>query len=287
MSDKKDWWDKLNIVSTVAIAGMVGYWGYAIDRSQQSIQLEFNKATMDLQKQQQAAQAKYNEAVIKLDSERAEVDKKQKELDSHINSLRLSMEKLKIEADTRNKDEDQLTQRLAVVTTLMPHISKDENSRKVAIIALSKLGSEDMAMEFASIYQDTEAKEAGDEIQNHGISREQGKIPTPIFNNLSFDPNNVKTGWMYLGRKDGVKWSGNYTVLDDRDSVTSLNGKVVTVKEGVSGVNIRTGYPSMLGKLKPTIHTLKPGSEVRIGSKHHYTFNDFIWVSVDYSPPQS
>lgn len=287
MAEQKDRWDKLNILCTVTIAAMVGYWGYISESRRQNQELSYNQAMIELQKNQQAVERKYNEAVLKLDAERAAFDRKQRELDAHFNTIRIAMDELKINIDLLNKDEDQLTQRLAVVTGLMPHISKDENSRKVAIIALSKLGSEDIAMEFASIYEDSDAKSAGDEIQNHGVSEEQGEEPAPTLEKQAYNPANSKSGWMYLGRRNGKEWSGNYTVLDNNFSLSQLAGKIVKVKEGVSGVNIRTGYPSIFGKLKPTLHTLKSGSEVKITSKSHYTFNDFIWVSVEYSPPQS
>ena len=243
MSEKKDAWDKLNILATVTIAGMVAYWGYIIDARQQAAQAQNDRFERALQE-------------------------------------------LKLQTDARNKDEDQLTHRLAVVTTLMPHISESETSRKVALVALSKLGSEDIAMECSRIFDDESAKSAGDEIQNHGLSDEQGDSPTPTFSALTFDPNNTQSGWMYLGRREGSKWSGNYTELKNSDSVSDLVGKVVTVKQEVSGVNIRAGYPTIFGKLQRTIHTLKPGSEVRIGNGLHYTFNDFIWVTVEYSPPR-
>lgn len=224
MSDnRKDTWDVLNILSTLVIAGMVGYWGYTNDQRQQEVQ------------------GKYNEAIINLDQQRLELEKLRSELNLANQKIRLNLDKQKYLTDVLNKDEDQMTQRLAVITTLIPYVAKNEQSRKVAIIALSKLGSEELAMEFARAYSDLGSKEAGDEIQQHGISEEQGAEAVPMVTVFaSYDPKNSKSGWMYLGRREGGKWSGNYAKLDDNYTLDDLVDKIVSVRNDVSGVNIRT-----------------------------------------------
>lgn len=267
--NKKDFWDVLNITSTLLIAGMIGYWGYS------------NQVT------QEKNQNSYNQKMASLESQRIEIEKLTQEYSNISSSLELELRKQEQITASLNKDEDQQTHKLAVIQTLIPHITNTEKSRKVAIIVLSKLGQNDIALEFASLYEDSSSKEAGDEILQFGKSDEQKDHPEPKRIISTIDESRLKEGWMYLGRREGGKWNGNYTALNNSKSLEALVGTVVAVKTSVSGVNVRTSYPSVFGKLRPVIDTLQPGSRIKIGEKSHYTFNDFIWVNIKYSEPKS
>ena len=271
MAEKKpkDFWDVLNIVVTLSIAGMVGYWGY------------LNES------RQQLRQEAYDQKMLDLEAERLSLSRIAQDFETLKAKLELELRKQEFRTGAINKDEDQLTHKLAVVESMIPHVARDESTRKVALIALARLGAQELAIEFASVYGDADSKEAGDSIQQSGQSEEQSQVPNPVTIESSYDPSNSKTGWMYLGRRENGKWSGNYTELDDSKELVDLAGEIVTVKDGVSGVNIRTDYPSVFGKLRPIVGTLKPGTQLKIGQRTHKTFNDFIWVDVEYSEPRS
>lgn len=257
MDQKKDFWDVLNVVTTLIIAGMVGYWGYTNEKTKE------------------ANQAAYDKVILSIEKQRLQLDKLAQEYENTRSELELELRK-----------QDQETHKLAVMETFIPHIIKSKESRKVALIALSNLKHNDIALEFSRVYNDSLSKEAGDEILNFGTSDEQADYPDPPQIISSTDGQVLKEGWMYLGRREENRWKGNYTDLDHTKSLEELVGLTVSVKSGVPGVNIRTGYPSLFGKLKPVIDTLKPGSSLIIGDKTHSTFNDFIWVNVKYSTPE-
>ena len=268
-NNKKDVWDILNIVTTLLIAGMVGYWGYININTQEKNQKSFN------------------DKMSALEIQRLDIEKISQEYTNIQAKLELELKKQEQLTSLLNKDEDQLTHKLAVVQTLIPPITNNEKTRKIALIALAKLGAGDIAIEFSSVYEDNASKEAGDIILQHGRSAEQDQYPEPKQIKSTIDTTRVKAGWMYLGRRKDNQWVGNYTELDNSKTLKQLAGEVVVVKEGVSGVNIRTDYPSYFGKLRPVIDTLKPGSQVKIGTQTHNTYNDFIWVKVVYSEPKS
>ncbi len=238
---------------------MVGYWGYSIDKKQAAIENNISTQKITLEKRQQ----EFYELKIKNEAE---------------------LSRLKTLNESLSKKEDQLIAKLAVLEKLIPHISKDPKSRKVALIALARLGDNELALELSGIFPDQESKEAGDIISQYSESPEQKAKPQQSSSSQIASSKSIKKGWIYLGRFDNNKWYGNYVNLHEHKSLSSVKDKIVKVKENITGLNVRTDHPTpFLGRLKPVITTLTPGSEIRIGKYHHFTFNDYIWVNIEYS----
>ena len=253
MSKNRDFWDKLNILATLSIAALIGYWGYINNDKIAEVELQKNKLTS----------LKIQTNILR-DNLQLEINK----------SIALNNQK--------NMKDAQLTQKLSVIETFISHLSNIE-TRKVAIVTIASLGDEKLAIKFADLYNDEQSKEAIDIIYNRARGENYNKSINKVNSELENESQkNFETGWVYLGRIEKDGWKGNYIDLKGHKNLESIINKTFSVREDFS-LNVRTDHPSkFLGNLRPIKAVLSAKSKIIIEDTYP-TLNNYIWAKVRYT----
>lgn len=250
-SKKKDFWDRapviVSFVSSVVVAGLVGWWTYAAKLSDQE---------MD---------------AIKLQAT------------TFQNAYDLRIKDLAQRTDQIDKEQRRQTYNLEVLERFVPHVAADKKRRQVALIALDELGQKHVAERFSELYKDEDTRAAVDQIQAQGKSLEQKVQPVQAKSGPPQVGKTTKDGWVYLGYFDGKAWTSRYLDFTQSQAPDQLSGKTYQVRAETGALNVRSGSPGLFGALKNVTAVLSPGSSVRLIGKPETTLSGYVWHAAQYS----
>jgi len=241
MPQKTSGWKIFHIICTLLLGGVVAYYG------------------------------------ITLDEYKASLVEKQQDIDAMFKKRTIALKEIEHAAQQALKHEDQRIAKIAIVEKLIPHIVADEMSRKVSLTVMTTLQHEDLALSIASLFDDDTTQKIADGINQDNISNKD-IVPVLAKNNSS--STETKKGWVYVGRIKNNQWEGNTLVLGENNTIESIKGKTVKVKDG-KRLNVRSSHPSW-GQVAPVIDTLLPESTVILGQNVNETFNKYVWIEVEY-----
>lgn len=167
---------------------------------------------------------------------------------------------------------------MQTVEKFIPHLMGDEKTKEIALLALSTLGSSEFATKFMQLSPSVGSEAAADKIMRRAVSTEQKQIPTPITSTAKTE----KEGWAYVGHYTDGKWKTRYFDITVDVAPTSLEGKVLSVREKTGDLNVREGMPTFTGSFRPIIGALKPGSKAKILKVEEWFSSGYMWAQITY-----
>jgi len=169
---------------------------------------------------------------------------------------------------------------MQTVEKFIPHLTGDEEKKKIALLAITSLGSPEFATKFAQLSPSEGTEAAADQIMRTATSAGQTIVPDAIVSSI----NRNKEGWAYVGHyvESNGTWKTRYFDIEETSQPESLVGEVLSVREQTGALNVREGMPSITGSFKPVIGALKVGSKVEIVEISEWLSSGYIWAKIHY-----
>ena len=258
---KKDGWDVFGIISTflsgVVIAGLIGWWTY-----------EYHARQTKLEEKKHADYRQFEEIRQQY---KQEIDKRKLELNILRNQI-----------DEEEKAYRNRVFELQALEKFIPHLTADEENKKVALIAITTLGHEEIARKLGELYPSEGTNKAIDSIDARAIPANQSEIPIPTTAMAESSDNSV-TGWVYLGRYTSNRWKTRYMQFKETAVPSKLVDKILSVRQQTGALNVRSGPPSLFGRLQNVTDVLKAGSKVRVLEIDSTPLTGGVWAKVEYT----
>ena len=167
---------------------------------------------------------------------------------------------------------------MQTVEKFIPHLTSDEKTKEIALLALTTLGNSEFATRFSQLSPSEGSFAAADTIMRSTVTSEQKSIPNPITSTAKQE----KVGWAYVGHYDNSKWKTRYFNFPEEMQPKLLVGEILTVNEKTGALNVREGMPSFAGSFKPIIGALNPGSKAKIINVNEWHSSGYIWAEISY-----
>ncbi|MCP4075109.1 MAG: hypothetical protein GY744_02865 [Gammaproteobacteria bacterium] len=167
---------------------------------------------------------------------------------------------------------------MQTVEKFIPHLTSDEKTKEIALLALTTLGSSEFATKFSQLSPSTGSDAAADTIMRTAVTLEQKQIPPP----LTSTANAEKEGWAYVGHYVNSKWKTRYFEIDLDAKPELLKGEVLVVREETGALNVREGMPTFTGSFKSIIGALNPGSKAKILKVEEWLSSGYMWAQIAY-----
>jgi hypothetical protein len=169
---------------------------------------------------------------------------------------------------------------MQTVERFIPHLTGDEETKKIALLAITSLGSPEFATKFAQLSPSEGTEAAADQIMRTATSANQNEAPAPIVSTPSRD----KEGWAYVGHyiDSSNKWKTRYFDISETAKPDTLVGKILSVREQTGALNVREGMPTITGSFKPVMGALKVGSKAEIVEIKEWLNSGYIWAKINY-----
>ncbi len=167
---------------------------------------------------------------------------------------------------------------MQTVEKFIPHLTSDEKTKEIALLALTTLGSSEFATKFSQLSPSTGSDAAADTIMRTAVALEQRQIPPP----LTSTANAEREGWAYVGHFVNSKWKTRYFEIDLDAKPESLEGEVLVVREETGALNVREGMPTFTGSFKSIIGALNPGSKAKILKVEEWLSSGYMWAQIAY-----
>lgn len=172
---------------------------------------------------------------------------------------------------------------MQTIEKFIPHLSgKEEETKKVALLALTSLGSPEFATRFAQLSPSKGTQAAADVI----MATAQSKAQVEVFRPVVTKTNQIsKSGWAYLGHyvnNDG-RWETKYFKFSDNAQPSSFIGKTLQVRAETGQLNVRVDMPTPFGLFPKVIDVLKTGSSVTIQDVQEWQSSGYMWAKIGYS----
>ncbi|HEY4942487.1 MAG TPA: hypothetical protein VII56_13750 [Rhizomicrobium sp.] len=167
------------------------------------------------------------------------------------------------------------TQRLSVVTQLIPLIKAGGSDKKAAFVLMSNYADPEVASQLSDIYpEDMEITIAVDRT----IARPDITAPA-----VHQGDGKRYDGWIYLGTYDDrqKKWVTKYLDFAEATLPTALEGNSYAVPRSTGAVNLRTDLPNFFGHFGDVLKALQPGVNVKIINVKKYNSAGFWWAQVE------
>jgi len=170
---------------------------------------------------------------------------------------------------------------MQTVEKFIPHLTGDEERKKVALLALTSLGSPEFAARFAKLSPSEGTESAADVIMASAGSAEQTEIPNPI---SSIASSTEREGWAYLGHYVATTsgWKTRYFDFEISMDPNKLVGKTLKVRKETGALNVRVGMPNPVGVFSKIIDVLNPGSEATIHEMREWHSSGYMWARITY-----
>ena len=178
------------------------------------------------------------------------------------------------------KDQTRILE-MQTIERFIPHLTGDERTKKVALLAITSLGSPELATRFAQLNPSEGTQAAADVIMATAQSRVQGEVPTPV---AATAAKASKSGWAYLGQyvAGEQRWKTRYFDFRDNETPRSLEGQTLKVRAETGELNVREGMPSPFGSFARVIDVLSPGSQVKTEEVREWQSSGYMWARVSY-----
>ncbi|WP_207063996.1 SH3 domain-containing protein [Motiliproteus sp. SC1-56] len=169
---------------------------------------------------------------------------------------------------------------MQTVEKFIPHLSGDEETKKIALLAITSLGSPEFATKFAQLSPSEGTEAAADQIMRTATPAGQDKVPEAVVSS----PTREREGWAYVGHyvDSSGRWKTRYFDINEAIQPASLVGQRLTVRAQTGALNVREGMPNLGGSFKPVIGALKPGSQVEIVEVKEWLSSGYIWAKIHY-----
>lgn len=193
-------------------------------------------------------------------------------------------QEIRIQQNQEHQQQNQKHQvRILEMQTLekfIPHLAGNEKTKEIALIAITTLGSPEIATQFAQLSPSKGSEIATDRIMRIASSPEQGQIPKSVGAVATTE----RKGWSYVGHflDSRSEWKTRYFDIGVNVDPESLIGETIMVREETGALNVREGMPTMTGSFKPVIAALKPGSRVKILQVNQWLSSGYIWAHISY-----
>lgn len=170
---------------------------------------------------------------------------------------------------------------MQTVEKFIPHLTGDEETKKVALLALTSLGSPEFATRFAKLNPSEGTESAADVIMATASSPEQQQIPIAVSSTGATTGNE---GWAYLGHyvRDTKQWKTKYFDIEDEAMPDSLASQSLKVREKTGALNVRIGMPTSDGRFLKIIEVLKPGSKALVHEIQEWHSTGYMWAKITY-----
>ena len=167
---------------------------------------------------------------------------------------------------------------MQTVEKFIPHLTKDEKTKEIALLALTTLGSSEFATKFSQLSPSAGSDAAADTIMRTAISLEQRQIPPPVTSIANIE----KEGWAYVGHYVNSKWKTRYFDIAVDAKPESLVGEILSVREETGALNVREGMPTFTGSFKSIIGALNSGSKAKILKVEEWLSSGYMWAQIAY-----
>lgn len=192
---------------------------------------------------------------------------------------------------------------MQTVEKFIPYLTtEDEKKKKVALLAITSLGSPEFATQFAMLDNSKGTQAAADVIMATASSSGQTDLPAPVTSRAAvaqFQPapprsettrtvpdtaSPKKTGWVYLGHyiEAEQRWETRYFDFDTRSVPDSMVSSILKVRKETGTINVRTGMPSLAGEFQRVFDVLKPPSQVKVLAVKEWYSTGYIWAQIEY-----
>jgi len=170
---------------------------------------------------------------------------------------------------------------MQTVEKFIPHLTGDEETKKVALLALTSLGSPEFAARFAKLNPSEGTESAADVIMATAPSPVQQEVPAAV---SSTEVTNKREGWAYLGHyvRGQRRWKTRYFDFTGNPVPDSLKNKTLKVWEKTGTLNVRTGMPTFSGSFPAVVDVLKPGSRVKVLEVKEWHSTGYMWARISY-----
>lgn len=167
---------------------------------------------------------------------------------------------------------------MQTVEKFIPHLTSDEKTKEIALLAITTLGSSEFATKFSQLSPSSGSEAAADTIMRTAVALEQQQIPKAV----TSVANREKEGWAYVGHFVDSKWRTRYFDIALDAAPETLEGNVLNVREETGALNVREGMPTFTGSFKSIIGALKPGSKAKILNVEEWLSSGYIWAHISY-----
>ena len=167
---------------------------------------------------------------------------------------------------------------MQTVERFIPHLTGDEKTKEIALLALTTLGSSEFATKFSQLSPSPGSEAAADTIMRTAVALEQQQIPKAV----TSVANTEKEGWAYVGHFVNSQWKTRYFDIALDVAPEILEGTVLKVREETGALNVREGMPTFTGSFKSIIGALKPGSEAKVLNVEEWLSSGYIWAHITY-----
>jgi hypothetical protein len=170
---------------------------------------------------------------------------------------------------------------MQTVERFIPHLTGTEESKKVALLALSSLGSPEFATRFAQLNPSAGTEFAADVIMATASPAQQSQLPVPVSSTAAATGNE---GWAYLGHfeRSTGNWRTKYFDFDRRAVPDSLQNLALQVSQETGALNVRVGMPTPDGRFAEIIDVLTPGSKATIHEVREWHSTGYMWARITY-----
>lgn len=170
---------------------------------------------------------------------------------------------------------------MQTVEKFIPHLTGDEETKKVALLALTSLGSPEFATRFAKLNPSEGTESAADVIMATATAAAQTQVPVAT---STSSEGLAKEGWAYLGHylRDRKTWKTKYFSFDDKTHPDDLRDEKLEVRERTGALNVRIGMPTPDGRFPNVVDVLKPGSTVVVVDVQEWHSTGYMWAKIKY-----
>ena len=170
---------------------------------------------------------------------------------------------------------------MQTIEKFIPHLTGKEEIKKVALLAITSLGSPEFATRFAQLSPSEGTQAAADVIMATAPSKVQSEVPKSV---TAITTQASKSGWGYLGHYVTVenRWKTRYFEFQEGELPQSFIGKSLKVRAQTGELNVRVDMPTPLGEFPKVIDVLSPGSQVRIQEIREWQSSGYMWAKISY-----
>lgn len=191
--------------------------------------------------------------------------------------------------DNANKTYQAQILEMQTVEKFIPHLtSKNEETKKIAILTISTLASSKVATNIGQLYKTKGTQEAVDIIMASSNSggRAEAPLKAPSQTKQSI-VSQERHGWIYLGDFDSIKnrWNTRYLNFDVNLRPGQLNNLTLGVRKETGALNVRAGMPTDTGEFPSVVESLQPNNKnnLHILEVKPWLTTGYMWAKVTYS----
>lgn len=172
---------------------------------------------------------------------------------------------------------------MQTVEKFIPHLAGNEENKRVALLALTTLGSSEFATQFAALNPSEGADSAADTIMataEFTVSRSS----KPDTNSTILQSPVKIVKWAYVGHysRADKQWKTRYFDFDISTPPEALVEQSLAVREVTGSLNVREGMPTPSGQFPRVIDVLDSGNKATLISVNEWHNTGYIWAQINF-----